>query len=78
MTNICPACQRNCRRSDDRYDARLLVGCDLLVGDHDGQRTGGTIVMARSSSGEAIETRVHGNVAIGLGGDAQEDRRGKV
>jgi hypothetical protein len=35
---IRPASERNCRGSDDRYDTRLLVGGDFLLGDHGGHR----------------------------------------
>lgn len=78
MTNICPARKRDCRGSNNGNDARFLVGRDFLLGDHGGQRSDGAIVIAQSSSGEGIETRVHWKVAIGLGGEAQGERWGVV
>jgi hypothetical protein len=83
ITHVCPACERNCRRSNYRYNARLLVGCDFLLSDHSGQRESCAIVTARSSS---IETcllaqsqvsryrtrRREGDVGVGQGTEPRE------
>lgn len=57
VTYIRPASKRNRCCSNDRYDTRLLVGGDFLLGDHGDHQGYCVIAIARSSSIEAINSR---------------------